>query len=433
MKKCLIYLCVVAILAGLLAGCGSTPQQTSDSMQKTSESTQEHKASEPAKKVSIKWLFWYPEPVEFIKKFNDSQDRIIVEYENIAGTEYPSVLNTRIAANEVPDIYTAYYTSTYYSQAEKGELVDLTNESFWQYYDSEAIEQSKAKDGKLYALPTTATLNFVYYNKDILDKYNLTVPQTYDEYLNVCEVLKKNGVIPQVQGMKEGWQCKFAGYSVMSAILYEDQDWLNKLDAGQVKWTDANMLKHWKNKMDFMQKGYIHPDSLSLTFQQAWQLWCTQQAAFISGGTFYINNGFMIMRPDFNWVVGPVPIFEKGQEVKIEYTADGSLTLVNTKGKNVEQSLEFIRWFADPENMTEWSKSNMAPVCLKDADFKAVDPQEGDKYTEINKLPKYHFMREPQYVSSEYPKVQQDMMLGNKTPEQAVQELQDKTDISIKK
>ena len=36
----------------------------------------------------------------------------------------------------------------------------------------------------------------MYYNKAIFDKYGLEVPTTYDEYVQVCDTLKENGVTP---------------------------------------------------------------------------------------------------------------------------------------------------------------------------------------------------------------------------------------------
>ena len=43
------------------------------------------------------------------------------------------------------------------------------------------------------------------YNKDLFDEYQVSVPTTWDEFLNVCEVFKEAGIIPQAFGDLEAW------------------------------------------------------------------------------------------------------------------------------------------------------------------------------------------------------------------------------------
>ena len=58
------------------------------------------------------------------------------------------------------------------------------SESLAQYSDCDY-------DGYLFGVPVDARSNIVFYNKDMLSKYELTVPQTHEELLNVCSVVAK--------------------------------------------------------------------------------------------------------------------------------------------------------------------------------------------------------------------------------------------------
>ena len=63
-----------------------------------------------------------------------------------------------------------------------------------------------AKDGQMYLMPNALYAEYFAYRKDIFGQYGLEVPKTWDEFLNVCKVLKDNGEIPLIVGGKEGLQ-----------------------------------------------------------------------------------------------------------------------------------------------------------------------------------------------------------------------------------
>ena len=44
------------------------------------------------------------------------------------------------------------------------------------------------------------------YRKDIFEKYNLEVPETWDDFLDVCRTLKEKEEIPLIVAGKENWQ-----------------------------------------------------------------------------------------------------------------------------------------------------------------------------------------------------------------------------------
>jgi raffinose/stachyose/melibiose transport system substrate-binding protein len=63
-----------------------------------------------------------------------------------------------------------------------------------------------ADDGKVWLFPESFNDEFFFYRKDIFAKYNLNAPTNWDEFLQVCDTLKKNGEIPVVIAGAEQWQ-----------------------------------------------------------------------------------------------------------------------------------------------------------------------------------------------------------------------------------
>ena len=44
-------------------------------------------------------------------------------------------------------------------------------------------------DGEVYAIPSQIAYCTMFYNQDIFEQYDLEVPQTYEDFLNICETL----------------------------------------------------------------------------------------------------------------------------------------------------------------------------------------------------------------------------------------------------
>src|SRR5450631_325359 len=70
-------------------------------------------------------------------------------------------------------------------------------------------------NGKLIALPYFADAQFLYYRKDLLEKYKRAVPKTWDELMETAQVIMKGENNPQLQGFStagspiEGTVCTY--------------------------------------------------------------------------------------------------------------------------------------------------------------------------------------------------------------------------------
>ena len=109
--------------------------------------------------------------------------------------EFFSQLPTQIAAGTAPDIVKcdAFYT---YEYAQK-ELFVPVDESVMDLsdFDEEIVDLYRI-DGTLYASPILAQPYCLVVNKDIFNELGLEIPKYWDEFEDVCKVLKDNGYVP---------------------------------------------------------------------------------------------------------------------------------------------------------------------------------------------------------------------------------------------
>lgn len=115
---------------------------------------------------------------------------------NDSGGGYTDKINASVMSGGLPDVLTVDgpNISSYAHNNIIAPLVDVTKKEKSEYLNS-IIEQGTV-DGKLYALGAMESSVGLYYNKDILDKAGVTVPDqdhpwTFSEFLNVLEKVKK--------------------------------------------------------------------------------------------------------------------------------------------------------------------------------------------------------------------------------------------------
>ena len=78
---------------------------------------------------------------------------------------------------------------------QKGFIYDLSGLDCISSLSEDALRQSTYK-GKVFSVPLSYTGFGLIWNVDMLHQYQLEIPETLDEFWNVCDVLKQNGILP---------------------------------------------------------------------------------------------------------------------------------------------------------------------------------------------------------------------------------------------
>ena len=156
MKKKMISLLLCFSMVVACAACGAEE-----------ESGEEKAASKD--KITLEFYQTKREAVKsmdaLIKKFNESQDRIVVEQNNVPDGQ--DLLMTRMASNDMPPIFTCYPgKEDFKKMTEQGAVVELTSESFLDNV-LDGMKDIVTYDDKIYALPISASTLGIYVNKDL--------------------------------------------------------------------------------------------------------------------------------------------------------------------------------------------------------------------------------------------------------------------------
>lgn len=283
----------VVMAAGMLGGCGGSGSGDPKNGAPKTEAAKDGSGDGSASGDSAGNVVASTGKVEFWndKLLNIEQsevDKIFTSIEGISGIQveaitypdtaaYQTAMQQSIRGEEAPGLFTWWSGPQLATLAENGLLEDLTD--LWPEYVtangvSADIAESFTVDGKIYAVPYSIIYNTLIYNKNLLEEYNLEEPETFDEFLAVCQTLKDNGITP-VALKNDSW----AGFIWFQALLasYDPQLYQDICD-GTKDYTDQDVVTVMNLWKDMMDKGYF---SMPMNSQDMKKSLATGSAAMV--------------------------------------------------------------------------------------------------------------------------------------------------------
>ena len=175
MKKIIALLLVLA-MALSLAACGEKPVEDDGTATVTMI------AAQYGNETAAWWA-------DFEAKFEAANENIDLVVDVVSWNDIYTVVNTRIANGEAPDLlnidgFADYQADGLLLPAEEW----VSEETYAKFFDS-FLEQSVV-DGTVWAVPDLASARALYYNADILEAAGVEVPTTWDELVAACEAIK---------------------------------------------------------------------------------------------------------------------------------------------------------------------------------------------------------------------------------------------------
>jgi len=342
-------------------------------------------AGEP---VKITWWSWnggppvagaqLGDPPQLVVEFNKTHPDIQLDWKFYQYNDYLNALKLAVASGEGPDLF----------GLQAGALVNEYNEftedlnpyankdlgANWQdqYY---ALGFGGVTIGdKLPGMPIfNSAAGQLWYNKTILDKYNLQPPATLDEWVSVCKTLADNGETCFVHGAKDAW-VNFDMYIALANELAPGK--IYEAEAGKVPWTDPDLVKAMDLWGEMFKNGIMQKGALGISqYPDANDIWDAGKAAMILFGMW--NDSVMtktalatmqkqlgltetfeflpILFPDVNGDGKPGQLFG-GPDVVLS---------MSSTSKNKDAAWEFIKWAASKEGGQKIMADNVSIPAMK--------------------------------------------------------------------
>lgn len=212
-----------------------------------------------------------------------------------------------------------------------------------------STKASLSVDGKKYGVPYSYYQWGIYYNKGIFDKLGLSEPQTWDEFIAVCDALKANAITPITIGTKYLWTA--AGWFDYLNMRTNGLDYHIDLMDGKIPYTDAGVRNTFANWKQLVDGEYFLENHASYSWQEAQPPMFNGEAAMYLMGNFLTPNFPEGMDFDFF----PFPIIDPS--IGRYEDAPTDTVHIPSRAKNKADARRFLAYVALPENQT---KLNMA-------------------------------------------------------------------------
>jgi raffinose/stachyose/melibiose transport system substrate-binding protein len=203
---------------------------------------------------------------EFVKDFQAANPGIVIQSEMLYNDPYHQKLKARIAAGDIPDI--AYLWSGSRSQYfyDAGLGVDLFKiKGFDKTKYSATTMVPQGPKGELFEVPLTfGVTSVLFMNTEMLAKYKLQEPKTYEDLVKMVSVLKKDNISVISFAGSEAWVWNSCLLGTLVARTTGDAHWISDAVAGKHKFTDKPFVDALA-LIDRMVKDGVLPATTSQT------------------------------------------------------------------------------------------------------------------------------------------------------------------------
>ena len=290
-----------------------------------------------------------------------------------SGTEFTEGFQILLASSEYPDII-EYDWSSYVGGPDQAindnviiSLNDYLEEYAPNYYDCMEGERGKEVDYKYKADAISFDGNYygfkalnigsyrgyagLYVRKDMLDKWNLDVPETIDEWDVVFETAKKNGVDVPLTGL-------ISLFGISSGPAFNSAWDVGKglyVDKGTVKFGPfESAYKDYVTKMaEWFKKGYVDIDYVTNANENVHSYMTNGKSVaawgYVGGDLGALLPAMIDRNPNYNLAACPFPVMNKGDIPKfqpVQQRADEPCAAISVQcgEKNKDRYIDAIKW-----------------------------------------------------------------------------------------
>lgn len=366
-KRVLGLLLCVVFLVTVFSACGGQAQNAASTTAATSAQTTAAVTAAAAEPVTIvmERPLWGGDPAsapnmrirEAIKKKLNIDVQVVGQLNPQDQNEKPNLM---LASGEQLDIFqTGFDPSNYYDKYKKqdaiiplNDLIDKYGQNLKKAVDPNSFKLLTDKDGKIWGLPDESNPVTVclMIRQDLLDKYQLAKPVTFEDYENVLQTLKDKEKDEGFVGLygDSSLDLCFAG-SFMPVAGGVDTKYLDSDGKLKPNYLHPGYKDFLAKMQDWYKKGYIHKEIATLQYQQASDIIASGKSAlfvdWVSGGFGVEAEGIGLLKNVPNAKLSIV-VPPKGTETgKVVAGSPVSCNIMITKSsKYPDLAMKFLDW-----------------------------------------------------------------------------------------
>lgn len=433
--KVLIFAVAVCVASSFLVGCGSSGNEADKTAKQANDETTKGAAAAGAsqEKASISVLLHCP---DFPEQAQQMMDEFMKKNPNInvdfmAMSKNPAEeLQPKAAANALPDLMSINGDPFGAMLADEGKLADVSDTEAWKNTLDALKGEWTSPKGIHFGISGGLCTTIFYYNKDLFQKAGITaVPENWEDFLAACEQLKKAGITPIIWpgGDPNTLANAPLSYGLAQNIMSKDSGYKDKIKEGTLDLNTQEMADVFAKIKLLPDKGYVQDGYMSTDYNSSTQMYVDGKAAMIFQGTWLA--GTLAMTENFETGVF-LPPWNPKSEKKVPVVSSETGFAVSALSKYLDAAIKLLEYI-NGEGYHIYQNQRMCVPHLK-SDKIIGEVKLASQVTELMEevatydltVPLY-FSYMPQEFTGSIQKIMQEVLLGQKTPEQAAKQVDD--------
>ncbi|HEX5856503.1 MAG TPA: extracellular solute-binding protein [Microbacterium sp.] len=301
---------------------------------------------------------------QMIEDFEAENPDIRIVQNQVADAD--TLIRTLLVKDRVPDIITLNANGNFGRLAQAGVFRDFSDEPVLETINpavQEILKDLGTYGDEVNGLGYVNNANGVIYNTAIFEEQGLEVPETWDEFIAVCDALVAAGITPFYGTLADSWT-GIPSWNALGAYPAQD-DFFDKMreqgtDVGpdsEVSFQKnfAEMMEQQFTLFSYMQEGYR-----GRTYDDGNAAFANGEVAMLLQG-IWATNPIKQVNPDIEMGIFPYPATDDPDDRLLVSGVD----VVFTMGKNnpkEDAAMRFIEYAFSQDVIEEFAASqNMVP------------------------------------------------------------------------
>ncbi len=373
--------------------------------------------------------------VQEIAKDYEAETGIAIDFQITPDAQWTDLLKTKLGVGEAPDIFCidADPMALYDIWRPDINCVPLTDEEWVSRMDPGVLPAVSIGDDVYGITFSGYKVWWYYYNKELFEELNLSVPTNYEEFKDVCQKIKDAGVIPVYEAVQDGWHQQLPFYELGGYYNEKNPNFYEDFNANKVKISDiSEPLTVLKQLKEFQELGFYGDDYMSNSASGDYQAIAEGKYAMTLEG-FGWEQALVDAYPEMEGKIG-VFTMPWADAQCIGTNPASNAYFISATSEHVQEAKDFITYLASHDVLQKRLDGDPQTIALC---WPEIAPEYPESYvTYLDSIGKGTCLQAAcYYVGDQWNDVGKDiaaMYAGTLTPEEVLQNFSDRRDEQAK-
>ncbi len=303
------------------------------------------------------WTIWSTEPRksaldEIVASFEAANPNIDVVVTNVEPDAYKQRIRVAIGSGDPPDVFFVWSGEWLHNFVRGDNVLPITDalaadDGQWRSRIMGDALKWYTFGGETYGIPFLRQCTFFFYNTKLFAERGSQVPESWDDFLAMCDGLKAAGVTPVALGNTVKWPAHHYVSCLWQRLMGQDRLLADFDPLGPGAYSDPGYVKGLQMFRDLVDRDVFNRAPNGTTRENARALFYTGEAAMFYTGTWNLNNfreggeAPQEFWEAWDWFNFPAVPGGEGEQQALAGGADGYV--ISSKTEHPEAAITFLQ------------------------------------------------------------------------------------------